>query len=133
LLDLKIEELVAVVRRLESRLANIGGIAPRFDVALDASSQSTFYRGLDGDDVVRHGGVFVATYAKLPPLGMNVVLGFEFPGGVRAECQGKVAFIQEHLGDDTPAGFGAKLLGPSSDLVQMIAQFTRYREPLVRD
>ncbi len=133
LLDLKVEELVAVVRRLESRIASIGTIAPRFDVVLDAASSSTFYRGLDGDDVVRHGGVFVATYAKLPPLGSAITLGFEFPGGVRAECQGRVAWTQEHLGDHTPAGFGAKLVGPSSDLCQMIAQFIRYREPLVRE
>ncbi|HVH47475.1 MAG TPA: hypothetical protein VM925_34305, partial [Labilithrix sp.] len=100
---------------------------------LDASSPSTFWRSMDGEDVVRHGGVFVATYAKLPPLGAILALGLEFPGGVRADCQAQVSWVQEHLGDDTPAGFGAKLVNPSSDLCAMIAQFVRYREPLVRE
>jgi hypothetical protein len=49
------------------------------------------------------------------------------------DCQGQVAWVQEHLGDDTPAGFGAKLVNPSSDLCAMLAQFVRYREPLVRE
>lgn len=133
MLDLKMEELMALVKRLDHRLALVQPNAPRFDVVLDATSPSTFYRTLDGDDVVRHGGVFVATYAKLPPLGALVVLGLELPGGVRAEAKAQVAWTQEHLSDDTPAGFGAKLIDPSADLCAMIAQFTRYREPLVRD
>ena len=55
------------------------------------------------------------------------------PGGVRADCQAQVSWVQEHLGDDTPAGFGAKLVTPSADLCSMIAQFVRYRQPLVRE
>jgi hypothetical protein len=128
-----LEELTLAVRRLEQRLATLSTSLPRFDVALDASSPSTFWRSLEGDDVVRHGGVFVATYAKLPPLGAVLALGLTFPGGIHTDCQGKVSWVQEHLGDDTPAGFGAKLLNPSADLCATIAQFVRYRDPLVRE
>lgn len=133
MLDLKMEELMALVKRLDHRLALVQPHAARFDVVLDAASPSTFYRSMEGDDVVRHGGVFVATYAKLPPLGALVLLGIELPGGVRAEAKAHVAWTQEHLSDDTPAGFGAKLVDPTPDLCAMIAQFTRYRDPLVRE
>ncbi len=133
MLDMRMEELVGAVRRLEQRLSTLATALPRFDVALDASSPSTLWRSMDGDDVVRHGGVFVATYAKLPPLGAILALALEFPGGVRVECQGQVSWVQEHLGDDTPAGFGVKLVNPSNDLCATIAQFVRYREPLVRE
>jgi hypothetical protein len=130
----RIEELIAVVRRLEQRLATVGsGSLPRFDVALGASSPSNFYRGLDGDDVVVHGGVFVSTYAKLPPIGAPVILGLELPGGNRFEVGGTVAWTQDELGEDSPAGFGARVTSAPDDARAMIAQFVRHREPLVRD
>jgi hypothetical protein len=130
---MRMEELVGAVKRLEQRLSTLSTTLPRFDVSLDAASPSTFWRSMDGDDIVRHGGIFVATYAKLPPLGATLQLGLSFPGGVRAEAQAQVSWVQEHLGDDTPAGFGARLLDPSGDLAAMIVQFARYREPLVRE
>jgi hypothetical protein len=126
-------ELVDVVRRLEQRLSTLQTGLPRFDVSLDGSSPSTFWRSMDGDDVLRHGGVFVATYAKLPALGAMLALGLDFPGGVRAECQAQVSWIQEHLGDDSPAGFGVRLLAPSADLVAIVGEFVRNREPLLRE
>jgi hypothetical protein len=130
----RIEELIAVVQRLEQRLATIGGgSVPRFDVALGASSPSNFYRGMDGDDVVMHGGVFVATYAKLPPIGAAVVLTIELPGGNRFEVAGTVAWTQDELGEDSPAGFGARLASAPEDARAMIAQFVKHREPLIRD
>ncbi|HVJ90792.1 MAG TPA: AAA family ATPase, partial [Labilithrix sp.] len=132
-LDAHVEELTSLMKRLDQRLSTLATELPRFSVTLDSSSPSTFWRSMDGNDVVRHGGVFVATYAKLPPLGAMLALGLEFPGGVRADVQAQVCFIQEHLGDDTPAGFGAKLLAPPPDVTAMIAQFVRYREPLVRE
>ena len=133
MLDMRMEELVGAVRRLEQRLSTLPTALPRFDVALDSSSPSCFWRSLDGDDVVRHGGIFVATYAKLPPLGAIIQLAIGFPGGVRSECQAQVSWVQEHLGDETPAGFGAKLMNPTEDLCAMVAQFVRFREPLVRE
>ncbi|OJY20510.1 MAG: DNA repair protein [Myxococcales bacterium 68-20] len=133
LLDMRMEELVGAVKRLEQRISTLSTSLPRFDVSLDAASPSTFWRSMDGDDVLRHGGVFVATYARLPPLGAHLSLALQFPGGVRMECQAQVSWTQEHLGDDTPAGFGAKLVSPSTDLSGMIHQFVRYREPLLRE
>ena len=80
-----------------------------------------------------HGGVFVATYAKLPPLGAAVILGIELPGGNRFDVAGTVAWTQDELGEDSPAGFGARIASAPEDARAMIAQFVRHREPLVRD
>ena len=130
----RIEELVAVVRRLEHRLATSGGGSiPRFDVSMGASSPSNFYRGLDGEDVVMHGGIFVATYAKLPPIGAAIILGIELPGGNRFDVAGTVSWTQDELGEDSPAGFGAKIASAPEDARAMIAQFVKHRAPLVRE
>ena len=124
-----------MVRRLEQRLATAAGgsAIARFDVQLGASSPSNFYRGFDGNDVVIHGGIFVATYAKLPPIGAAVILGIELPGGNRFDVVGTVAWTQDELGEDSPAGFGARMSSAPEDARAMIAQFVRHREPLVRD
>ncbi|HSO38913.1 MAG TPA: DNA repair ATPase [Labilithrix sp.] len=131
----RVEELVTMVRRLEQRLATAGGgpAIARFDVQLGASSPSNFYRGFEGNDVVMHGGIFVATYAKLPPIGAAVILGIELPGGNRFDVVGTVAWTQDELGEDSPAGFGARMASAPEDARAMIAQFVRHREPLVRD
>ena len=129
----RLDELIQLVRRMEHRVATAGGSVPRFDIALDGSSASNFYRGLDGEDVVMHGGVFVATYAKLPPIGAAVIIGIELPGGNRFEVAGTVAWTQDELGEDSPAGFGARLASAPEDARAMIAQFIRHRAPLVRD
>jgi hypothetical protein len=130
----RIEELVTLVRRLEQRLASAGGAGiARFDVALGASSPSNFYRSLEGNDVVMHGGLFVATYAKLPPIGASVLLGIELPGGNRFEVVGTIAWTQDELGEDSPSGFGARLPNAPEDARAMIAQFVRHRAPLMRE
>jgi SpoVK/Ycf46/Vps4 family AAA+-type ATPase len=131
--DDHLAELVSAIRRLEQKVATVQPSLPRFDVALDASSTSNFYRGLDGDDVVRHGGIFVATYAKLPALGAAVALHLEFPGGIRFDVTGVVAWTQDDLGESSPAGFGARLADVPADAHGVIAQFARSREPMVRE
>lgn len=130
----RIEELIAVVRRLEHRLTALGGTSvPRFEVSLGASTASNFFRGLEGEDVVMHGGIFVATYARLPAIGAAVIVVIELPGGVRFEVAATVAWTQDHLGEESPAGFGARLASAPEDARAMIAQFVRHRPPLVRD
>lgn len=129
----RIDELVHLVRRLEHRLASVQAGGVRFDVVLDASSPSNFYRGFEGNDVIAHGGLFVATYAKLPAVGAPVVVGVEMPGGVRFELGGVVAWTQDHLGDHAPAGFGMRITTASNDARALVAQFVSHREPLVRE
>jgi len=66
-------------------------------------------------------GVFVATYAKAPRVYTPVVLALEFPGGVRCEVSAEVAFLQDELGAESPAGFGAKLVSVPEDARAVIA------------
>lgn len=129
----RVNELIATVRRLEHKLSTVQASVPRFDVALDVASPSNFFRGLDGNDVVEHGGVFVSTYAKPPALGAIVLLGLEMPGGARCDVSGTVAFAQDYLNDDAPAGFGVRLSSVSDEARSMIGHFVRAREPFVRD
>jgi hypothetical protein len=128
-----LEELVAAIRRLEHKVSTTQVPVSRFDVVLDASSPSNFYRTMDGDDVFRHGGVFVATYAKLPALGATVSLGLELPGGIRFDATGTVAWTQDHLGEASSAGFGVRLSTVPPDAHAIIAQFVRSREPMLRE
>ena len=51
----------------------IGADAPTIDVALGTHSPSNFYKGLAGNDIIQHGGIFVATY-KIPKSGTTVRL-----------------------------------------------------------
>jgi hypothetical protein len=131
--DARIDELVQMVKRLEHKLVNVQPATHRVDVALDAASPSNFYRGMDGDDVLAYGGIFVATYAKLPPLGATITLGMQFPGGARCEVLAVVAWTQDDLGEMAPAGFGARITQASPEARAMITEFVRAREPIVRD
>ena len=130
----QLDAIVDLVKSLEAKLSRSFVQAPerRFEVTLDEASGSNFYRGFDGNDVLSHGGLFVATYAKLPAIGAPVTLDLCFPGGVRLEVSGIVAFVQDDLGDSS-AGFGARITQVTSDARAVIGQFTSARDPLVRD
>ncbi|HVK70140.1 MAG TPA: hypothetical protein VM694_37060, partial [Polyangium sp.] len=48
------------------------------DVELGTHSSSNFYKGLSGNDVIEHGGIFVSTY-RIPKLGAEVQLRVLLP------------------------------------------------------
>jgi hypothetical protein len=104
------------------------------DVALAAHSPSNFYKGLSGNDVIDHGGLFVATYI-IPKLGSSVRLRVALPGGFEFEASALVQWARENVdpfGDAQP-GFGAKLLQVSPEARQLIYRYVRNREPLFHD
>jgi hypothetical protein len=104
------------------------------DVALAAHSPSNFYKGLSGNDVIDHGGLFVATYI-IPKLGSSVRLRVALPGGFEFEAAALVQWARENVdpfGDAQP-GFGAKLLQVSPEARQLIYRYVRNREPLFHD
>lgn len=105
------------------------------EVALAAHSASNFYRGLAGDDVVDHGGLFVATY-KLLPIGRTVALRILFPGGYEVEALGAVRFTREagdSSGDMTHPGYGVRLTRMTNEGRQLVARYVRNREPIFYD
>jgi hypothetical protein len=101
---------------------------------LAAHSPSNFYKGLSGNDIVDHGGLFVSTY-KLPKLGQPVRLRVSLPGGYEFEANAVVRWRREasDAGSDAPPGFGAQFTEITSEARQLVYRFVRNREPMFHD
>lgn len=104
------------------------------DVELGALTPSNFYKGLAGNDVIEHGGIFVATY-KIPPTGSVVTLRVRLPGNYEFTAQAAVRWTREAGGsrDSAEPGFGARITQISAEGRQLVSRFTRNREPLFYD
>lgn len=125
-------EPLAAVKR-EPALRPLPG-APHIDVELGTSSASNFYRGLGGDDVVDHGGIFVATY-KIPSLGAQVNLRVLLPGNFQFIAHAEVRWMRGSgvSVDSAEPGFGARFTQISHEGRQLISRYTRNREPIFYD
>jgi hypothetical protein len=101
---------------------------------LAAHSPSNFYKGLSGNDIVDHGGLFVSTY-KLPKLGQPIRLRVSLPGGYEFEANAVVRWRREanDAGSDAPPGFGAQFTEITSEARQLVYRFVRNREPMFHD
>jgi hypothetical protein len=107
--------------------------APRLDVELGANSSSNFYKGLGGNDVIEHGGIFVATY-KVPKIGAQVVLRVLLPGDYEFQANAVVQWTRESSTNDAAEpGFGARFTQIAPDARQLVYRYTRNREPLFYD
>lgn len=107
--------------------------APRMDVELGANSTSNFYKGLGGNDVIEHGGIFVATY-KIPKIGAPVVLRVLLPGDYEFQANAVVQWTRESSTNDAAEpGFGARFTQIAPDARQLVYRYTRNREPLFYD
>jgi Tfp pilus assembly protein PilZ len=105
-------------------------------VELGAHSVSNFYKGLGGNDVIDHGGIFVATY-KIPKIGAHVQLRILLPGDYEFIATGVVQWIREpNTGTDTQdaePGFGARFTQITPEGRQLVYRYTRNREPMFYD
>jgi hypothetical protein len=104
----------------------------RFEVALGINSPTNFYKGLSGNDVIEHGGLFVATYSKVPPVGSGVALRVMLPGGFEFESVGVVVWTRDSNSGESP-GFGARLTQLNAEAKQLVYRYVRNREPLFYD
>lgn len=98
---------------------------------LGAHSATNFYKGLSGNDVIDHGGLFVSTYVS-PKLGTAVRLKVSLPGGYEFEANGVVRWTREP-GDDAAPGFGAKITAITPEARQLVYRYVRNREPIFFD
>jgi hypothetical protein len=98
---------------------------------LGAHSPTNFYKGLAGNDVIDHGGLFVSTYV-IPPLGQPVRLRVSLPGGYEFEADAVVRWTREQ-GGDAPPGFGAQFTRITPEARQLVYRYVRNREPLFHD
>jgi len=102
---------------------------------LGTHSATNFYRGLSGNDVFEHGGIFVATYV-IPKVGETVKLQVSLPGGYEFEALGVVRWTREYLAalpDMSQPGFGAQITHISPEARQLVNRYARNREPLFYD
>jgi uncharacterized protein (TIGR02266 family) len=107
------------------------GNAALFAAELGAHSPTNFYKGLAGNDIIDHGGLFVSTYVP-PKLGTPVRLKVSLPGGYEFEANAVVQWTREQ-GGDAPPGFGARFTGITNEARQLVYRYVRNREPMFYD
>jgi uncharacterized protein (TIGR02266 family) len=98
---------------------------------LGAHSPTNFYKGLSGNDIIDHGGLFVSTYVP-PKIGTPVRLKVSLPGGYEFEANAVVKWVREQ-GGDAPPGFGAQFTQITPEARQLVYRYVRNREPLFYD
>lgn len=101
------------------------------EVSLGTRSVSNFYRGLGGNDVIEHGGVFVETY-RIPKIGTPVQLHVHMPGDYEFYAMATVMWTREPGGSSEP-GFGARFTEIGNDGRQLVYRYSRIREPMFYD
>ena len=99
---------------------------------LGAHSPTNFYKGLSGNDIVDHGGLFVATY-MIPKIGTPVRLRVSLPGGYEFEAGATVRWAREQASDGAQPGFGAQFTDIAPEARQLIYRYVRNSEPLFHD
>ncbi len=106
------------------------GGATKVDVELGIHSTSNFYKGLGGNDVIEHGGLFVATY-KVLKINTVVALRVLLPGDYEFTASAVVQWTRE--GGSSEPGFGARFTQISQEGRQLVYRYTRNREPMFYD
>jgi hypothetical protein len=104
------------------------------DVELGTHSASNFYKGLGGNDVIEHGGIFVATY-KVPKIGTSVSLRLLLPGDLEFQANAVVQWTRDGggAGESAEPGFGARFTQITAEGRQLVYRYTRNREPIFYD
>ncbi len=106
---------------------------PAVTADLGAHSPTNFFKGLSGNDIIDHGGLFVSTY-KIPKIGTPVRLKVSLPGGYEFEANAVVKWAREPSdGNDAPPGFGAQFTDITPEARQLVYRYVRNREPLFHD
>ena len=109
-----------------------GGNLQLVTADLGAHSPTNFFKGLSGNDIIDHGGLFVSTYI-LPKLGSLVRLKVSLPGGYEFEANAVVKWTREDGGGDAPPGFGAQFTQITPEARQLVYRYVRNREPMFYD
>ncbi len=113
-----------------------GGELPSIEAELGTHSTTNFYKGLSGNDVVDHGGLFVATY-NVPAVGQTMKVQVSLPGGYEFDAVGVVRWTRESresmTSDVSPPGFGIQFTHISPEARQLVYRYVRNREPLFHD
>jgi hypothetical protein len=114
----------------QTKPAPAGGGGARIDVELGIHSASNFYKGLGGNDVIEHGGIFVATY-KVLKMNTPVTLRVLLPGDYEFTANAVVQWTRE--GGSSEPGYGARFTHITPEGRQLVYRYTRNREPMFYD
>jgi len=145
--EARLDELSKLVREIGSRAQQGGGGTgqsggggaggnqlARFDAVIEPVSASNFYCWKKGGDVIREGGVFVASYRRAPDLGTRVAVRVTLPGGVDFEAVAIVEWMRPQ-GEQGPPwqqpGFGARFESLPAHAQALVVQFVNAREPMI--
>jgi PilZ domain len=113
-----------------------GGDLPAVEAELGTHSPTNFYKGLSGNDIIDHGGLFIATY-NVPPVGQTMKVQVALPGGYEFEAVGIVRWTRESresmTSDVSPPGFGIQFTHITPEARQLVYRYVRNREPLFHD
>ena len=129
--DLKVSE-PAPRQSLPPPVLQRSGSEPLVEVNIGAATASNFFVGFSGE--VRHGGVFVATYA-VKPKDSVVELFVTLPGGYDFKSLGVVRFVRDplDLGANSEPGMGVQLAALSEEQEALIQRFIKKRAPFFYD
>ena len=108
---------------------------PIVEAELGTHSATNFYRGLSGNDIFEHGGLFVATY-NVPNVGDTIKVLVSMPGGYEFEAVGVVRWtrdIRESTPDSSHPGCGIRITHISPEAQKLVYRYVRNREPLFYD
>ncbi len=104
--------------------------ALEIEASLAANSDSNFFLGLSGSDVIEHGGVFVATY-NAPPMGSDLMVHVLLPGGFEFRARGVIAWTRTSR-TGIP-GCGIRFTQIDDQGAGLVRRYVRKREPLLHD
>lgn len=99
---------------------------------LGAHSPTNFYKGLSGNDVIKDGGLFVATY-EIPAIGTPLWISVNMPGGYQFEAVAEVRWTRETGAGDAPPGYGCAFKNLTEEARKLVYRYVRNREPLFHD
>ncbi|MET0793365.1 MAG: PilZ domain-containing protein, partial [Polyangiaceae bacterium] len=131
--DQRLAQIATAISNMQRTLERGLSRPERVDVSLLPHGGSNFFRPVSSLDVCSLGGLFVATYEKPPALGAPIELALTFPSGPSCSVFGAVAYTQDELSDDAPAGFGVRFSEVSAEARALIEEYAASREPLLRD
>jgi hypothetical protein len=130
--DPRLAEISTAIANMQRAIERGMTRPQKVDVNLNGGP-TNFYRPVSSADVSSLGGLFVATYEKPPALGSPIELALAFPSGPRCSVFGAVAYTQDELSDDAPAGYGVRFSDVPSEARALIEEYAAVREPLLRD
>jgi hypothetical protein len=129
------QQLLALARSEESappRPTTGGSADGRYDVELGPRSDSNLFMAPNGRDIVMHGGVFIATYARAPRVGVALELRVAFPSGAVHELRGTVVWVREATlvpEAAKPPGFAVRLRDVDAAARAELVAFAAMRVP----